>query len=57
MLQKLVEIIIIIIINYLLFIIKFIIIIIIRLRSFCYSIAESNLSLHLSLRTMQNGKM
>ena len=34
-----------------------IIIIIIRLRSFCYSIAESNLSLHLSLRTIQNGKM
>ena len=34
-----------------------IIIIIIRLRSFCYSIAESNLSLHLNLRTIQNGKM
>ena len=33
------------------------IIIIIRLRSFCYSTAESNLSLHLSLRTIQNGKM
>ena len=39
------------------FVIIIIIIIIIRLRSFCYSIAESNLGLHLSLRTIQNGKM